>query len=45
MLIKMFISQYGIEIAEKILKGLNERPNITVRVNNLKIDYDEASKN
>ncbi len=38
----MFISQYGIEIAEKILKGLNERPNITVRVNNLKIDYDEA---
>ncbi len=42
MLIKMFISQYGIEIAEKILKGLNERPNITVRVNNLKIDYDEA---
>ncbi|CBZ04343.1 16S rRNA (cytosine(967)-C(5))-methyltransferase RsmB [Clostridium botulinum] len=41
-LIKMFISQYGIEIAEKILKGLNERPNITVRVNNLKIDYDEA---
>ncbi len=42
MLIKIFISQYGIEIAEKILKGLNERPNITVRVNNLKIDYDEA---
>ncbi|AVQ47242.1 16S rRNA (cytosine(967)-C(5))-methyltransferase RsmB [Clostridium botulinum] len=41
-LIKMFISQYGIETAEKILKGLNERPNITVRVNNLKIDYDEA---
>ncbi|MCW6064104.1 16S rRNA (cytosine(967)-C(5))-methyltransferase RsmB [Clostridium sporogenes] len=41
-LIKIFISQYGIEIAEKILKGLNERPNITVRVNNLKIDYDEA---
>ncbi len=41
-LVKMFISQYGIEIAEKILKGLNERPNITVRVNNLKIDYDEA---
>ncbi|EJP6470796.1 16S rRNA (cytosine(967)-C(5))-methyltransferase RsmB [Clostridium sp. L74] len=41
-LVKMFISQYGIEIAEKIFKGLNERPNITVRVNNLKIDYDEA---
>lgn len=28
--------------SRKILKGLNERPNITVRVNNLKIDYDEA---
>ncbi|MGO5066971.1 MULTISPECIES: 16S rRNA (cytosine(967)-C(5))-methyltransferase RsmB [unclassified Clostridium] len=41
-LVKMFIRQYGIEIAEKILKGLNERPNITVRVNNLKIDYDKA---
>ncbi len=41
-LVKMFISQYGMEIAEKILKGLNERPNITVRINNLKTDYDEA---
>ncbi|EJO5347934.1 16S rRNA (cytosine(967)-C(5))-methyltransferase RsmB [Clostridium botulinum] len=41
-LIKMFISQYDREKAEKILKGLNERPNITVRVNNLKMDYDEA---
>ncbi|AEB76178.1 16S rRNA (cytosine(967)-C(5))-methyltransferase RsmB [Clostridium botulinum] len=41
-LVKMFINQYNEEIAEKILKGLNERPAVTVRVNNLKTDYDEA---
>ncbi|EGO88506.1 16S rRNA (cytosine(967)-C(5))-methyltransferase RsmB [Clostridium botulinum C] len=41
-LVKMFINQYNEEITEKILKGLNERPAVTVRVNNLKTDYDEA---
>jgi 16S rRNA (cytosine967-C5)-methyltransferase len=30
--------------AEKILKGLNERPAVTVRVNNLKCSYDQAYK-
>lgn len=41
-LVNMFIRQYGIVTAETILKGLNERPAITVRVNTLKIDYDDA---
>ncbi|MCY6484001.1 16S rRNA (cytosine(967)-C(5))-methyltransferase RsmB [Clostridium aestuarii] len=41
-IVKMFIDQYGIKTTENILKGLNERPAVTVRVNNLKIDYDEA---
>lgn len=44
-LVKMFIDQYGIQRAEEILKGLNEKPAVTVRVNNLKITYDEAFKN
>lgn len=43
-LVEMFIKQYGVEIAEKILKGLNERPAVTVRVNNLKCSYDQAYK-
>ncbi|PRR75965.1 16S rRNA (cytosine(967)-C(5))-methyltransferase RsmB [Clostridium thermopalmarium] len=41
-LVNMFIDQYGITITEKILKGLNEKPAVTVRVNNLKTTYDEA---
>lgn len=41
-LIKMFISQYGEEIAEKIMQGLNKVPDVTVRVNSLKIEYDDA---
>lgn len=41
-LVNMFIKQYGIATAETILKGLNERPAITVRVNTLKIDYADA---
>ncbi|KGN02941.1 16S rRNA methyltransferase [Clostridium novyi A str. 4570] len=44
-LVNMLIKQYGNEIAEDILKGLNERPAVTVRVNNLKTDYDEAFSN
>lgn len=44
-LVNMLINQYGNEIAEDILKGLNERPAVTVRVNNLKTDYDEAFSN
>ncbi|WMJ82096.1 16S rRNA (cytosine(967)-C(5))-methyltransferase RsmB [Clostridium sp. MB40-C1] len=41
-LVKLFINQYGNEIAEKILSGLNKRPAVTVRVNALKVSYDEA---
>ncbi|MCY6372360.1 16S rRNA (cytosine(967)-C(5))-methyltransferase RsmB [Clostridium ganghwense] len=41
-LVNLFINQYGIDTAEKILKGLNEKPAVTVRVNNLKCSYDEA---
>jgi 16S rRNA (cytosine967-C5)-methyltransferase len=41
-LVNMFINQYGITTTEKILKGLNEKPAVTVRVNNLKTTYDEA---
>lgn len=43
-LVDMFINQYGVETAEKILEGLNERPAVTVRVNNLKCSYDQAYK-
>lgn len=41
-LVNLFISQYGKEEAEKILKGLNQVPAVTVRVNNLKTNYEEA---
>lgn len=41
-MIKLFINQYGEKNSEDILKGLNERPNITVRVNDLKSDYDSV---
>lgn len=41
-MIHLFITQYGEEKAIEILKGLNHRPNITVRVNALKGDYDEV---
>lgn len=39
-LVNMIIEQYGEEDAEEILKGLNERPGVTVRVNSMKSDYD-----
>lgn len=40
-LVKLFIKQYGSESAEEILKGLNYKPDVTVRVNTLKLSYDE----
>jgi len=40
-LVKLFIKQYGIESAEEILKGLNHKPDVTVRVNTLKLTYQE----
>lgn len=41
-MINMLISQYGEENTKKILKGLNCRPAVTVRVNSLKADYDDV---
>ena len=41
-MVKLFLKQYGEEIAEKILGGLNEVPNITFRVNTLKTTYQKA---
>ena len=40
-LVKLFIKQYGLESAEEILKGLNYKPDVTVRVNTLKLTYEE----
>ncbi len=41
-MIRMFIKQYGEPETLRILHGLNSTPKVTVRVNNLKIDYDDA---
>ena len=40
-MIKKFIEQYGEDRTEDILKGLNGRPAVTVRVNSIKGDYEE----
>jgi 16S rRNA (cytosine967-C5)-methyltransferase len=41
-LVKLFIEQYGEEKTEQILRGLNSTPSVTIRVNSLKIKFDEA---
>lgn len=41
-MVKLFISQYGQDTAIKILKGSNEIPNVTTRVNNIKVSYEDA---
>lgn len=43
-MVKLFIRQYGEEVGEKILSGLNEVPNITFRVNTLKATNENALK-
>ncbi|MBU3178970.1 16S rRNA (cytosine(967)-C(5))-methyltransferase RsmB [Clostridium estertheticum] len=40
-LVKLFIKQYGSQKAEEILKGLNYKPDVTVRVNTLKLTYKQ----
>ncbi|MCB2297004.1 16S rRNA (cytosine(967)-C(5))-methyltransferase RsmB [Clostridium tagluense] len=40
-LVKLFIKQYGIVTAEEILSGLNQKPDVTVRANTLKLTYEE----
>lgn len=44
-MVELFVKQYDKEIAERILMGLNSVPPNTVRVNNLKTNYDEAWEN
>ncbi len=41
-MVELFINQYGRELAEKILSGLNNIPEVTVRVNNVKNTFEEA---
>lgn len=41
-MVELFIEQYGKETCIKILKGLNERPLVTVRMNSLLGDYEEV---
>ncbi|PRR84142.1 16S rRNA (cytosine(967)-C(5))-methyltransferase RsmB [Clostridium vincentii] len=41
-MIKLLINQYKEKEAIKILHGLNETPTVTVRVNNLKADYEDV---
>ncbi|AVP53679.1 ribosomal RNA small subunit methyltransferase B [Clostridium tetani] len=41
-MIDLFLKQYGREKIEEILKGLNSIPSITVRVNNIKSDYESV---
>lgn len=41
-MVKLFINQYGEEKTEQILDGLNSTPSVTIRVNAIKISYDEA---
>lgn len=41
-MVKLFLESYSTEYVEKILSGLNMTPSVTVRVNALKTDYEEA---
>jgi 16S rRNA (cytosine967-C5)-methyltransferase len=41
-MIKMLFNQYGEKEALRIMHGLNNTPMVTVRVNNLKADYDDV---
>lgn len=41
-MVKLLMEQYGENDAIRILNGLNKIPNVTIRVNNLKIKFDEA---
>lgn len=41
-MIRMFIKQYGEKETIEILKGLNNTPMVTVRVNNIKSNYEDV---
>ncbi|NFS52547.1 16S rRNA (cytosine(967)-C(5))-methyltransferase RsmB [Clostridium botulinum] len=41
-MIRLLIKQYGEDLAKKIMVGLNQIPQTTVRVNDTKCEYDEV---
>lgn len=41
-MIRLLIKQYGENLSKKIMSGLNQIPLVSVRVNEIKSDYDEA---
>ncbi|BCZ48083.1 ribosomal RNA small subunit methyltransferase B [Clostridium gelidum] len=41
-MIRLLIKQYGEPISKKIMSGLNAIPQVSVRVNEIKVDYDGA---
>jgi 16S rRNA (cytosine967-C5)-methyltransferase len=41
-MIRLLIKQYGESISKKIMLGLNAIPQVSVRVNEIKADYDEV---
>lgn len=43
-MVNLFINQYGKDRALEIMSGLNEVPGVCVRVNSLKVDYDDVLK-
>ena len=43
-IVELWISQYGAEDAEKILCASNEKPNLTIRINQLKTDRSTLKK-
>jgi 16S rRNA (cytosine967-C5)-methyltransferase len=41
-MIRLLIKQYGEDISKKIMSGLNQIPQVSVRVNEIKSDYDSV---
>lgn len=41
-MIRLLIKQYGENCAKKIMSGLNQIPMVSIRVNDIKTDYDEV---
>ncbi|MCE5220419.1 MAG: 16S rRNA (cytosine(967)-C(5))-methyltransferase RsmB [Clostridium sp.] len=41
-MIRLLIKQYGENLSKKIMSGLNNIPQVSVRVNEIKADYDEV---
>lgn len=41
-MIRLLIKQYGENSAKKIMAGLNQIPKVSIRVNDIKADYDEV---